>query len=98
MLGEHKVEIATKEFAERMGFTKWEKCTNHSNHKMGISVAVSNAETGIQHIISKTSWHKDANTQKHYFRELNDTMRAYNKAILGTYVPSPTKSQPPKKR
>ncbi|MFY7882254.1 MAG: hypothetical protein ACOVR6_08160 [Fimbriimonas sp.] len=92
VLGEHSVVTATKEFAERMGFEDWERCTNHSNRKMGISVAVSNGETGIQHIISKTSRHKDANTQKRYFKESNETMKSYNKAILGKHVRSPTKS------
>jgi hypothetical protein len=47
---------ATKEFEEQMGFEEWEKCTNHANRKMGISVAVSSATgKGVQHVISKTA-------------------------------------------
>ncbi len=100
VLGEYSVIIATKEFTKRMGFKDWERCTNHSNRKMGILVAVSSGEKGIQHAISKTSHHKDANTQNRYFKESNETMMSYNKAILGKHVRSPTKSpiQQKKKR
>ncbi len=68
---------------------------NHSNQKLGITTAVSNAPEGIQHVIAKASRHKNVNTQKPYFKESSDVMQAYSRAISGKHVPSPTKS--PKK-
>jgi hypothetical protein len=87
VLGEHNITDVTKEFAEEMGFDQWQKCTNHSNRKLGISTVVSNAATGIQHIVSKAARHKDVNTHKKYFKESADTMQSYNKAMTGRHVP-----------
>jgi hypothetical protein len=92
VLEEHNITDVTKEFAEDMGFDQWQKCTNHSNRKLGISTAVSNAPTGIQHVVSKAARHKDANTQNRYFKESTDTMQSYNKAITGRHVPLPNNS------
>jgi len=92
IIGENSIDGINKEFAEFIGLQNWERCTNHSNRKLGISTAVSNAPTGIQHVVAKASRHKDVNTQKRYFKESADTMQAYNRAITGKHVPSPTKS------
>jgi hypothetical protein len=48
---------------------------------------VSNAVTGIQHIVSKAARHKDVNTHKKYFKESADTMQSYNKAMTGRHAP-----------
>jgi hypothetical protein len=74
------------------GFTEWERCTNHSNRKLGVTTVVSNADKGIQHLVSKACRHKDANTQKRYFKESTESMHSYNRAVLGKHVPSPTTS------
>jgi len=92
IIGENNIDGINKEFAEFIGLEIWERCTNHSNRKLGISTAVSNAPTGIQHVVAKASRHKDVNTQKRYFKESVDTMQAYSRAITGKHVPSPTKS------
>jgi hypothetical protein len=94
-IGENNIDGIKKKFVEYIGFENWEQCTNHSNQKLGITTAVSNAPEGIQHVIAKASRHKNVNTQKLYFKESADTMQAYSRAILGKHVPSPTKS--PKK-
>jgi len=54
-IGENKIDGINKDFAKYMGFTNWERCTNHSTHKLGITNAVSNADKGIQHIVAKAS-------------------------------------------
>jgi len=92
LIGENNIDGINKDFAEFIGLENWERCTNHSNRKLGISTAVSNAPTGIQHVVAKASRHKDVNTQKRYFKESADTMQAYSRAITGKHVPSPTKS------
>ena len=94
-VGENNIDGINKEFAEYIGFDNPERCTNHSNRKLGISTAVTNAPVGIQHVVAKASRHKNVNTQKHYFKESSDVMQAYSRAISGKHVPSPTKS--PKK-
>jgi len=98
IIGENKIDGINKDFAEFMEFEHWERCTNHSNRKLGITTAVSNAESGIQHIVMKASRHKDANTQKRYLKEGPQTMQAYSKAMMGKHVPSPTKSPDYKKK
>lgn len=65
VLGKHNIEGTTKKFAEVMGFDHWEKCTNHSNRKLGISMAVCNTKTGIL----SAARHKDANTQKNILKK-----------------------------
>jgi hypothetical protein len=91
-VGENNINGINKQFAEYIGFDNPECCTNHSNCKLGISTAVSNAPVGIQHVVAKASRHKNVNTQKHYFKESSDVMQAYSRAISGKHVPSPTKS------
>jgi hypothetical protein len=83
IIGENKIDGINKNFAEFMEFEHWERCTNHANHNLGITTAVSNAESGIQHIVRKASRHKDANTQKRYFKEGPQTMQAYIKVMMG---------------
>jgi hypothetical protein len=91
-VGENNIDGINKDLARLCGFTEWERCTNHSNRKLGVTTAVSNADKGSQHLVSKACWHKDANTQKRYVKESTETMHSYNRAVLGKHVPSPTKS------
>jgi hypothetical protein len=88
-VGENKIDGINKDFVQLCGFTDWEKCTNHSKRKLSVTTAVSNADKGIQQLVSKACRHKDANTQKRYFKESTDTMQSYNRAVLGKHVPSP---------
>jgi hypothetical protein len=99
-VGENQIDGINKDFAQYCGFTNWQRCTNHSNRKLGVTTAVLNAKVGIQHIISTACCHKDANMQKRYFVESARTMQAFSRAVLGKHVPSPSKTptKNPKKR
>jgi hypothetical protein len=91
-VGENNVGGINKDLARLCSLTEWERCTNHSYRKLGVTTAVSNADKGSQYLVSKACWHKDANTQKRYFKESMETMHSYNRAVLGKHVPSPTTS------
>lgn len=99
-VGENQIDGINKDFAQYCGFTNWQRCTNHSNRKLGVTTAVLNAKVGIQHIISTACCHKDANMQKRYFVESARTMQAFSRAVLGKQVPSPSKTptKHPKKK
>jgi hypothetical protein len=80
-----------KEMAEEMGFDDWEKCTGHGLRKMGITHAMTYAETNIARVVLGASRHKSYQTSLRYQKPNDDMYMAYNKAICGRHVLSPPK-------
>jgi hypothetical protein len=98
-VGENTVGPLCKEMAEEMGFDRWEKCTGHGLRKMGITNAMTYAETNIAPVVLGASRHKNYQTSLAYQRPNDDMYRSYNKAIIGRHVSSPpTKRQRTKSR
>jgi hypothetical protein len=77
--------------AEEMGFEDWEKCTGHGLRKMGITHAMTYAETNIAPVGLGASRHKSYQTSLRYQKPNDDMYMAYNKAICGRHVLSPPK-------
>jgi hypothetical protein len=84
--------------ALEMGFDMWEKCTGHGLRKMGITNAMTYAETNIAPVVLGASQHKNYLTSLAYQKPNNDMYRSYNKAISGRHVPSPPKVHRSKRR
>jgi hypothetical protein len=80
--------------AEEMGFDCWEKCTGHGLCKMGITNAMTYAETNVAPVVLGASRHKNYQTSLAYQKPYDDMYRSYNRALLGRHVSSPpTKRQ-----
>jgi hypothetical protein len=93
-VGENTVGPLCKEMAEEMGFDRWEKCTGHGLRKMGITNAMTYAETNIAPVVLGASRHKNYQTSLAYQKPNDDMYRSYNKAIKGKHGSSPpTKRQ-----
>jgi hypothetical protein len=90
-LGVNTIGPLCKEMAEEMGFEDWEKCTGHGLRKMGITHAMTYAETNIAPVGLGASRHKSYQTSLRYQKPNDDMYMAYNKAICGRHVLSPPK-------
>ena len=76
------------ELAKDMGFENWEKCTGHGLRKMGITPAMSYAETNIAPVVLGMARHKNYQTSLTY-QKPNDAMyKSYNKALAGKHLAS----------
>jgi len=96
-VGENTVGPLCKEMAEEMGFERWEKCTGHGLRKMGITNAMTYAETNIAPVVLGASRHKNYQTSLAYQKPNDDMYRSYNKAIKGKHGSSPPKKKQRKK-
>ncbi len=76
------------ELAKDMGFENWEKCTGHGLRKMGITPAMSYAETNIAPVVLGMARHKNYQTSLTY-QKPNDAMyKSYNKTLAGKHLAS----------
>jgi hypothetical protein len=75
-----------------MGFENWERCTNHGSRRLGITTAMSNADTVIAPVVLGTSRHKNFNTSLTYQKTTNKMRHSYDNAIHGKHVKSPSRS------
>ncbi len=57
-MGENSIDGITKKFAKEMGFEDWERCTNHGNRKLGLTTAMTNADTVIAPVVLGTGRQK----------------------------------------
>jgi len=97
-VGANTVGPLCQEMALEMGFDMWEKCTGHGLRKMGITNAMTYAETNIAPVVLGASRHKNYQTSLAYQKPNDDMYRSYNKAMLGRHVPSPPKRSRSKRR
>ena len=71
-VGENVIGQATKQFAQLLGFDNWERCTNHGNCILGITVAATNANQACQKIVRGVARHKSEAVHFTYQRPNTD--------------------------
>jgi hypothetical protein len=97
-VGVNTVGPMCKEMAEETGFDEWEKCTGHGLRKIGITHAMTYAETNIAPVVLGASRHKSYQTSLRYQNPNDDVYMAYNKAICVRHVLSPPKQVKSKRK
>jgi hypothetical protein len=91
-VGENVIAQATKQFAQLLGFDNWERCTNHGNRALAITVAATNANQACQKIVRGVARHKSEAVHFTYQRPNTDMRKNYHKAISGKHYSSPPPS------